>query len=238
MKNYRNLNCLTLLILLFTQCKDKEEPIPQYCIDFPLTCIDCAETPELCVDMEKIKDHYYFKTGSWWVYQEVNSHQLDTQWVSEDWVNDCNFDLTIKSSLDDYRRHRWTHLRALSKNCGMSPRGNIASIERSKGKGGDFIGTSYMGIFYPIVGDSTLNFGGGGYPSESYFSRLRVKNVYTNYNILNAQYTNVIEISDDYNMVEHSQPTTHFYAEHVGLIRKELIDSNQVWLLIDYNVEQ
>jgi hypothetical protein len=39
-------------------------------------------------------------------------------------------------------------------------------------------------------------------------------------------------------MAEHSQPTIHWYAEGVGLIKKELLDSNQVWLLTKYHVEQ
>jgi hypothetical protein len=56
--------------------------------------------------------------------------------------------------------------------------------------------------------------------------------------ILNSEYNNVIEVDDEYNAIENSQHTTHYYAQGVGLIKKELIDSNQVWLLIDFNVEQ
>jgi len=224
MKNLTYLALFTLLICI--NCKP-DKPLPF-----------CDQFPEQCVDMTKIKDHYYFKTGSWWVYQEVTTHQLDTQWVSQGWENDCKFRLTIKSSLDDYDRERWAHLLGPSKNCGLVEKRRLAYIERSKGKGGDFIGTSYIGIFYPVKGDSLGHFGGGGYYTPQEYSYLRVKNTHSNYNILNKIYTNVIEIGDDYNMVENSQPTTHYYAEGVGLIKKELIDSNQVWILIDYNVEQ
>jgi len=188
--------------------------------------------------MERIKDHYYFKTGSWWIYQEVTSHQLDSQWVSSDWVNDCNFDLVIKSSLDDYDRHRWTHLLTPSKNCGLVEKRKLAYIERSKGKAGSHIGTSFIGVFYPVIGDYIYHFFLGGYPDPKSSSELKINNIHNTYNILNSEYNNVIEINDQYNAIENSQPTTHFYAEGIGLIKKELIDSNQTWLLIDYNVEQ
>jgi len=150
MKNFKNLTYLTLFtLLIFISCRP-DKPIPF-----------CEEFPEQCVDMEKIKDHYYFKTGSWWVYQEVNSHQLDSQWVSQDWENDCKFRLTIKSSLDDYNRERWTHLLTPSKNCGLVEKNKVAYIERSKSKAGDHVGTSFISIYYPIVGDIINNYGGG-----------------------------------------------------------------------------
>ena len=231
MKNFSSKYSLIGLAIIFTvimflsQC-EKDPYIPF-----------CELHPDQCEDMERIKDHYYFKTGSWWVYQEVNSHQLDSQWVSKGWVNDCKFRLTIKTTLDDYDRERWTHLLTPSENCGLVEKRRLAYIERSKTKAGGFIGTSYIGIFYPVVGDSLGNYG-GGYPSYTADSWLRIRNVYESYSVLNTTYSNVIEISDDYNAVEHSQPTTHWYAEGVGLIKKELIDSNQTWLLIKYNVEQ
>ncbi len=239
MKKYINIYALFILTLLgFTQCKKGDQGQAQTCIDFPILCIDCNETPEKCVESKKTRDHYYFKTGSWWVYQEVNSHQLDTQWVSQDWVNDCKFDLIIKSSLDDYERHRWSHERALSKNCGMVPKGDVTRIERSKAKAGDYVGGSYIGIFYPVIGDFIGNYGGGGYQSETYSGMLWVNNIHSEYTILNETFINVVQMKDKYNITEHSQPTFHYYAEGVGLIKKELIDSNQVWLLIDYDVQQ
>jgi len=79
---------------------------------------------------------------------------------------------------------------------------------------------------------------GGGYPNPTSSSILRIDNIHLNYTILSKEYSNVIEVADKYNAIENSQPTTHYYAQGIGLIKKELIDSNQVWLLINYNVEQ
>jgi hypothetical protein len=215
-------NWLTLFTLvIFTSCRP-DKPIPF-----------CEEFPEQCVDMEKIKDHYYFKTGSWWVYQEVNSHQLDTQWVSQGWVDDCNFDMVIKTSRDDYDRHRWTHLLTPSKDCGLVEKTKVAYIERSKSKAGSHIGTSFIGIFQPIIGDSAYN------SNVNYSNNfIKIKNIISELHQLNYTFNNVIEYTEYSNKVENNQPVKTFYAEGVGLIKKELLDSNQVWLLIDYNIEQ
>jgi len=217
-----------LVILIFTQCR--KDPRLYFCDRYPSQCIATSH----------IKDHYYFKTGSWWVYDEINTHQRDSQWVDYDWLSDNNrqFDMVIKSTLDDYERHRWTHLLTQAKTNSVIPKKKLAYIERSKSKAGDFVGTSFMGIFYPVVGDSLNNFGGGGSSSATYYSQLRIKDILPTYTQLNYTFNNVIVIADDYNMIEHSQPTIHYYAEGVGLIRKELIDSNQIWVMSDYHVEQ
>ncbi len=218
----KNLTYLTLFTLLICISCRPDKPLPF-----------CEEFPEQCVDMTKIKDHYYFKTGSWWVYQEVTTHQLDSQWVSQGWENDCKFRLTIKSSLDDYDRERWTHLLTPSKNCGLVEKRRLAYIERSKTKAGSFIGTSYIGIFHPIIGDYVYN------NSVSFSNNIiKIKNIHNLFSQLSFTFNNVIEYFENSNKTENNQPVKTFYAEGVGLIKKELIDSNQVWLLIDYNVEQ
>ncbi|MGV6860584.1 MAG: hypothetical protein ACWA41_02370 [Putridiphycobacter sp.] len=215
------------VLLLFTQCRKD----PYYYCDIH---------PDECTKMQRIKDHYYFKTGSWWVYDEINTHQRDSQWVASDWLSDNHkeFDMVIKSTLDDYDRHRWTHLLTYGENNNTILKKRAAYIERSKGKAGDFVGTSFIGIFYPVTGDSVGNYGGGGYPSETYRGILKIIDILDSYSESGKDYSNIIVISDEFNLSENSQPTVHYYAEGVGLIRKELLDSNQIWVLSDYEVEQ
>ncbi len=57
------------LILVFTQCKKKKLP---YCEEFPCNC----------VEITTVKDHFYFDVGTYWIYEEENSGQIDSQWVS------------------------------------------------------------------------------------------------------------------------------------------------------------
>ena len=58
-----------LFLLLLTTCKHKCEKDPD-----AKGCPDCCEDQSL----EGMKDYFYFKTGTWWVYQEQNSGALDT----------------------------------------------------------------------------------------------------------------------------------------------------------------
>jgi len=215
------------IVLLFTQCH--KDPYSY-----------CDIHPDDCIEMHHIKDHYYFKTGSWWVYEEINTHQRDSQWVADDWLssNDKEFQIIKKTTLDDYDRIIWTYLLTQAISDSIIPKKKLAYIKRSKTKPGGFIGTSYIGIFYPVVGDSLNNFGGGGFGSTTFYSQLRIKDILPTYSQINQTFNNVVVISDQYNIAENSQPTIHWYAEGVGLIKKELIDSNQIWILTKYHVEQ
>jgi hypothetical protein len=55
--------------------------------------------------------------------------------------------MVIKTTLDDYDRHRWTHLLTTARIDDTIPKRKLAYIERSKAKAGGFIGTSFIGIF-------------------------------------------------------------------------------------------
>ena len=213
----------TIIILGFTQCR-KDPKLPY-----------CEEFPENCVEIMTVKDHFYFDVGTYWVYEEENSGKLDSQWVSQAFTrsNVCWFEYRIRSSIMSHYFNISTVLLAHAIDSGLVRKDKKSIlISRSKTKAGGFIGNSYIARFYYHVGDSVNNFGGGGYGSNTYYSQLKVNLIYKNYKGFN----NVIQMSDKFNIAEHSQPTIHFYADGVGLIRKELIDSNQVWNLIRYNI--
>jgi hypothetical protein len=44
-------------------------------------------------------------------------------------------------------------------------------------------------------------------------------------------------MNEDMTLMENNQPTNHYFSEQAGLVRKELLDSNQVWNLVDYHIE-
>jgi len=66
------------------------------------------------------------------VYEEQNTGAIDSQWVSSSWLksNNKEFDMVIKTTLDDYDRHRWTHLLTQAKNEDIIPKRKLAYIER------------------------------------------------------------------------------------------------------------
>ncbi len=210
---------IILTLGLFLQCR-KDPRIPF-----------CEEFPQDCIDITTVKDHFYFDVGTYWVYQEENSGQIDSQWVSQAHTepNVCWFNIQVLSSLDDYTRYIETLLLAHAIDSGFVRKDKRSIlILRAKGKAGDFVGESYLAPFYYLTGDSVGNFG----------SKLKIDEILSTYKNLNKTFNNVLKVHEEKNIVEHKQPTVHYYAEHVGLIRKELLDSNQVWNLIRYHIKQ
>ena len=210
------------LLVIFVQCR-KDPKIPF-----------CEEFPDQCVEITTVKDHFYFDVGTYWVYKEENSGKLDSQWVSQSYTepNVSWFNIQVRSSLDDYTRYIETLLLAHAIDSGLVRKDKRSIlILRAKGKAGDLVGESYLAPFYYLVGDSVGNWGG-----TSSVSYLWIENIYDEFNLMDNEYKNVIGIKETHNISEHSQPTLHFYAEEVGLIRRELLDSNQVWNLIRYHI--
>jgi hypothetical protein len=216
---------LLLISIAFTQCR-KDEPIPF-----------CEEFPDQCVEMERIKDHYYFKKDSWWVYEEQNTGAIDSQWVEKSWLNSNNkeFDMVIRSSRHDYDLHRWTHLLTPAKNNDVVEKRKVAYIERSKTKAGDFVGTSFIGLFTPVEGEWIYN---SSLSPAFYDNILIIDKIYKEYSVSGVVFENTIKINEEHTITEQNQKTVHYYSEKVGLVRKELLDSNENWLLLKYDVQQ
>ena len=218
--------CLTftvfLIAIIFVQCR-KDPKIPF-----------CEEFPDQCVEITTVKDHFYFDVGTYWVYEEENSGKLDSQWVSKAFTksNVCWFDYRIESSLIEHHFNISTDLLSGAIDSGLVPMTDrTILISRSKTMAGDFIGTSWIAPFYYEKEDSVGNWGG-----VNAVSYLWIENVYELLNLNNHEYSKVLKIIETHNVSENSQPTIHYYAKDLGLIKKELLDSNQVWNLIRYNI--
>jgi hypothetical protein len=214
-----------LLLAITVGCKQKEEYIPF-----------CQEFPEQCVSMEHIKDHFFFNVGSYWIYREVTTDEIDSQWVSSAYVNSvgCGFECTVESSISEYHHNTWSHLNTSAESCGLIKTDQFyAWVARNKTMAGDYEGEQKLVGYSYKEGDSLYNY--SPY-HENNMSRLT--KIHPTYQQLNKSYNNVLEITIEHDPTELYQPTKLFYAEHVGLIRREFIDSNQVWLLISHEVQQ
>ena len=213
---------LVFFTIFFTQCrKDKNIPF-------------CEQYPDQCVSMHRIKDHYYFKTGSWWVYEEQNTGAIDSQWVSKSWSDGCKFDYSINNSQNNYENNYWTKLLTNGENCGVIKKNETgAFIIQNKTKQGDYVGELKISHFYYRENDSVYNY--VPYAPNNYS---RLIKIHKQFEVDNEIYNYVLEYYIESDPLEEFQSTKYFYAEHIGLIKKELIDSNMIWILLDYNIEQ
>ena len=197
----------------------------------------CEQYPDECVDIRMVKDWFYFDVGSRWVYEEENTGQRDTVIVTSSWSDTGSFEFTTRvfSSYDRYYYRCWANSAIRYGDDKLVKKSTRStSVKRSKGKEGDYVGESYCFLFYPMDGYSQPNNGGASIVG----SYIHIDSTFYTYEIAEFQFKEVIKIREDHTLIEESQPTIHYYAGNVGLIRKELIDSNQVWNLISYSVSQ
>ncbi len=190
-----------------------------------------------CEDIQNVKHFFYFKVGSWWVYEEENSGLRDSVYVTSAVENPSNydFDVEVYSTYQDYTYRYWPEYYPIN---GCPESGQICKrciiVKRAKYKPGDFVDEGRCFLFIPEVGDFTsvpnISFGG---------NRITVENILDSSEfILGLKYKKTVQISELNTYMEGKQPTNHFFSENTGLIRKELLDSNQVWNLVDYHIEE
>jgi len=222
-----------LLSLLFAlcmsvSCKDKSpiEPAKDYCLENPGSCETVMEG----------KKYFAFGMGSWWVYEEENSGDRDSVYVTEAYNNPDNYDFDIRmySTYQDYNYHiypqyintSWCSLNGESaKKCMF--------IHRSKGKIGDHVGEDCCFFINFKKGYSRNNSG------NIYFvnNKIIVEDIFQTFELGFLNFQKTVKIHELSTRIEGIQPTNHYYSKNVGLIRKELLDSNKVWNLVDYHIE-
>ena len=210
-------------LLVVVSCR-KDDEIPY-----------CEEFPNDCVDVREVKDYFYFNYGSWWVYEEENSGKRDSVYVIETFSDTSSYYFTTKvhSTYDDYNYRFWTNGVTGDKYKNLVEKSiRSTNVVRSKTKSGDYVGEDACFIFYPKPGLWAYTYGGHDITNNV----LKIEEIYTDYTILEKNFKDVVKVSEEHTAVEEKQPTLHYYSPNIGLIKKELLDSNQIWNLIDYNI--
>lgn len=206
-------------------CKPKPAPKPY-----------CEDNPVGCTDIQGVKNFFCFKMGSWWVYEEEFSGERDSVYVTESINHTANydFDMRIYSTYQDYYYHYFPIYASGSYKC--NPSGDISTscvrVKRSKYKASDYQGEGNCFLFTYNLGDSD-NVSNTSFPNN----KIIIESIYPQYNNGLLEFAETVMIHELNTLVEGKQPTNHYYSKGVGLIRKELLDSNQVWNLVDYHIE-
>lgn len=221
----------TLLFAIFgvfsiiTSCK-KDKP------EDPVPCTTCQKVSEA-------KDYFAFKVGTWWVYEEETSLARDSVYVTESHFNmtgyaEYDFDVRMFSTYQNFYYHYWPMFISNLKGCNViNPVSNrCLYVKRSKYQFGNFIGESKCFFVAYKTGDFIYEFN-VNYENNKVF----IKQVLSEYNLNGQMFGKTVKIHELCTFIEGNQPTNHYFSKGVGLIRKELIDSNQVWNLVNYHIE-
>ncbi|NVK64547.1 MAG: hypothetical protein HWE22_08160 [Flavobacteriales bacterium] len=200
-------------------------------------CTTCPTVGTDCEDIQNVKNFFAFKEGSWWVYEEETSGVRDSVYVTE-YQNDpsnYNFDVRVYSSYQDYYYHYWPEFSSGAQSCNESGLlcERCLSVKRSKYKPGDFVAEGKCFFFIPKVGQFDYV-----YNTELPNNRVTISSISDSFTYSNYTYQRTVEVNEDNTYMEGIQPTNHYFSENVGLIRKELLDSNQVWNLVNYHIQE
>lgn len=219
---YISLFLMGCFFLVITSCKKDKTPNSTPCTT--------------CQKVTEAKDYFAFKIGSWWVYEEETSQERDSVYVTESTIdaNGYNFDIRMFSTYQNFYYHYWpTYISNLS---GCNETNPISKkcllVNRSKYQFGNYVGEGYCFFIAYRPGDYVGSF-------NVYFANNKVfiEQIFTEFNLDGLMFEKTIKTHELSTFIEGIQPTNHFFSKGVGLIRKELIDSNQVWNLVNYHIE-
>lgn len=220
-----------LTILCIPSCKD--QPTGTIAQDY------CVENPESCEVVMEGKNYFAFPVGSWWVYEEENSGMRDSIYVTEYSNSETTyaFDVRMVSARDDYEYHYFPQYINIAQCSQTTPSVNkCLYVKKSKGKPMDFLGESVCFFINHKVNDwiYSTSFNPNMDPSNKLTCTL-LEDVFLQNGF---QFDRTVSFHENYTHIEGMQETTHYYSKGVGLIRKELVDSNQVWNLVDYHIQE
>ncbi len=173
----------------------------------------------------------YFKTGSYWIYEEENSGAIDTITVFEDWQgqdsegNSAFYTRTI-SSHDGYY-YLYEYHSSFTIHSLTTPACQCEKVKRTKARPGDFVGADRLFTFPPIP----ENYTGAGLSGVSQVIDVRTDTV-NGHPALIAVFNTENNSSEDYQATEIS------VGKNIGVVGKTLIDDDMTWNLIEFEVIQ
>lgn len=189
---------------------------------------------------QNLMDYAYFKPGTWWVYQDSVSGKIDSVYVSS---SSTGYDtIDANDNLGYTGIFGWFNLRYYNsygfyynQYCHTSYGTNTPRVPVYFYKASSQY-NSTQGILMTsrfVVGDYIYVSG-----SNSQQGILRCEGTFDSLWILNNKFINVVTFYNSVQKVEKDNRTITFFAKNIGLIKKQLLDSNQNWQLIKYNIVQ
>jgi hypothetical protein len=216
-----------LLLLLTSVCSVacKKEPGP-------------GTDPEDHLIPAGMKAYWDFKEGSWWAYQDSVSGIIDTVEVVE-YTNNTFYGILTHSgrsalcerleiltyNTNDQYYNRYSINTARSSVEG--PEYNVVFRSKFGGPSGGSEGGTKCFVYPKIVGLAT-------YLSNGVFTdTIVLKNVYDSL----WAYSDVVQINQNYSMVDDYQHTRTYWAANVGIIKQVFVESAVIKTLVDYHID-
>jgi hypothetical protein len=213
---------LLLFVLVAGSCK--HEP--------PAEPVDCGEATSI----EEMMEWTYFKTGTYWIYREINTGVLDTCNVYYDYngVDELNYQqflYKIRSSHDGYTYEYWYN-EGWSGFGSITPNCFIRVVDCDKYIPGDVAGNSHVFAFPLFIGNQCSQIGGGHYGASRTVDHLSVDSV------AGLLFNDVYVFNQDLSPQHGYKPSTYKLCKGIGILSKEIPFLNEKWELIEYRIYQ
>ncbi len=186
----------------------------------------CGEATSI----DEMKEWIFFKTGTYWIYQEETTGELDTMTVVSDGegihegTNYRWFSYDVISSRDGWKYY-WWFSESYTTNCSLSENCYCHKIYCDKSRPGDSFGEDVMLVFPLYQGNYNNKLGGGegGIIQISHYPLL-------------ATILDTITVSACSFLVENSVndqwlDVNLVIAKNYGTIQKSIISNSQNWIL-------
>ena len=225
MKFILNLLVTTTLCLLLTMCKKDPQKEP-------------AAICQYDSSVEGMKEWYYYKTGTWWVYQEQTTRELDTIIVYYDWAGTnssgtVGFEWYCRSSYDDFN-YKYRFNSSYSIHCLSTEECTCHKVDRSKTRPGNFVGSGKIFLYPMIEGNYSYllssNATQGGQTTLITLS--------DSISILGKTYYDVARWRVFPDTSEDDQTMIYVIAKNYGIVQKKNLTQNTDWILIDSGIIQ
>ena len=217
--------CLTALCLVLSNCKHEQPTEP-------------AAACQYDSSVEEMKKWYYFKIGTWWIYQEETTGALDTVTVYHNWdgINTGGFEgfeWTATSTFDNYDQFYWFNT-SYSIHCLSRKECNCHKLSRGRGQAGDYVGEGWL-FLYPIIEGnfSYLISSNGSFGGQTTLNTLTDSIQHNGITYYNVAAWHVYPDGSEGDIA-----SDYLIARNVGVIRHEVPSQNKIWNLISYQIQQ
>jgi hypothetical protein len=196
---------------------------------------------------QAVKDYTYFKEGTYWVYRDSVSGAEDSVYVYHDvdvkvrmeagnvnGLPEGEYEGIESDAISSYDNSTLSSYMNTTY-CFYCIDSNLTRpcyyVERSRSRPFDYMGSGYF-FFYNL----RLHY----YVYNDSFDKSKIELTATNTTLVTDAFTfnNVQKFYTSKNIIEKGNNTNYYLAPNIGIVRKELLDSNQVWNLVRYKIIQ
>ena len=190
--------------------------------------------------VEGMKEWCYFKTGTWWVYREQTTGELDTITVYSAWSGtypsgNVGFETLCNSSYDGFN-YIYRFNSSFSVNCLTEQECTCHKLSRVKTMPGTYVGEEELFLF-PVIQGNYNNI--VGYPNGQILGGTSTA---TDVGLSMDINGNTIEGVTRWNVTtdqsEGGWPSVYFFARSIGIVGMEFPHEEEIWRLLEYHIIQ